>query len=514
MTIFLALAQLLESDVPGVPIKTPPSMLSAVTRTNQVVGILLLANGYQEWKLPALLAGNNGVDVLDADGARVHRTVTRDSRVSPGDILIFPPPQTVSAETRLEWQRQANAGFRDYVLISGDDRLARDATAFYTKRPATVAFNKASATLEWLLAGLNGRVPVEDEGKARDIPSILSPLRDIVLVAHGSYGGKLLLTSDGATSLDYARLRTLLDSSAGLAWRLDGGAFDPRPVIMGTPAPERLVIVGCNIGRAEGFVRVLRRLLNVRQIVAMRHFVTFGKPVGDAAAMSVMLDLRVARPTRLAHVADVVAAVNAAGHRDLNGKPINLDRTVLSLEDSLLLDPKVEKAGPEVTYDVPKNPGSKLFGQVALPPQYRYSRQMLLARPRGLKPDPGNDTDRLEMALADLTAPASPYHDQDFPIWERWSESREDFAETWDWQFKPVDGGFTFQPVRHEYRILVPATWNRPGDARKLLAAQVVGLKSGLDGDMKIIKAGELQADGFPPPGSGAYDEIFATVTE
>lgn len=524
MNPLLSFAQWLESDTPGIGSRVPPGMLSAIATSPQVVGLLLVTNGYQEWKLPALLDLSNGVAVLDGEGRVRNGLPSVNTLVEPGEMLVFPAPQDVNAATKAQWQALATTIARDYVLISGKKGAQTDqATELYNVRPLTSAHK--GQTVPWFIAGLNGTLPVEEDEKRL---RVAAPVRGLVLVAHANAGGNIWLNAeDGTQALNYPALKTLLGTPAGAKWRLYGAAFDPRPIVTGGRLPSRLTIIGCNAGRAEGFLILLRQLFNVDELIASRHFVGIvGTKPGGPRMQHFLLDLRVARPTRLNRTADVIAAINAMQHPDLDGTPVVLRPDTITLSDNMLHrqtptarvvgDKKLVQhvdAGPAISYEFQVSATSRDLEAGRFAPRYRYIADTLLQAPRRVANDPGTQASRIALAMADLKRQMPAQHDADFPVWSRWDEPDEaSFVQTWDWRFTADGSGFTYHPVRHQYTIMLPATWLRAGDGARLLAAEAFASQSGLNDQMERVEAGRRVIESMPPVGSAAYNRCFVTI--
>ncbi len=520
----LSLAQWLESDTPVTGSRVPPGMLSAVATSPQAVGLMLVTNGYQEWKLPALLDMGNDVAVLDGDGRVRHGLPSVNTLVEPGEMLVFPAPQNVNAATTAQWQALATAMAHDYVLISGKKGAqTAQAAELYNFRPLTSVH--MGQTVPWFVAGLNGTLPVaENEKRLR----VAAPVRSVVLVAHANAGGNIWLNAeDGTQALNYPALKELLGTPAGTKWRLYGAALEPRPIVTGGRLPTRLSIIGCNAGRAEGFLILLRQLFNVDELIASRHFVgVVGSKPGGPRMQHFLLDLRVARPTRLNRTADVIAAINAMEHPDLDGAPVVLRPDTITLPDSLLHrqtptarvvgDNKLVQhinAGPAVEYAFQVSAAIRDLEAGRFAPRYRYIAETLLQAPRRVANDPGTQASRIALAMADLKRQTPRQHDADFPVWSRWDDPDEaSFVQTWDWRFAADGAGFTYHPVRHQYTIMLPATWLRPGDGARLLAAEAFAPQSGLNDQMEQVETGRQVIQSMPPVGSAAYNRCFVTI--
>lgn len=522
MNGWLALAALLEGQLP--PQYGMDRVLEMPFDKDTTVEDACGVFGYQAWRVADLLQNEVAYTIDPATGERT-TALTPSSIVPAGHKFHVPYPDEPKRDETIDaWKAKANANSVDYAYLkSGAGSYYDRSEIFFNRRSDTVLFKQSGRFAEYFMMRLNGRTA--DEG---DTFKVEKPIRAVLLGAHATSGGFLYLSPNvNDRGIHYNDL-----VGTQFNWALQPFSLEPRPTIGNSVVPSRLEIFGCNIGRAAPFLKEFRRAMNVSEVIAPKFFVyvfdTIGNPAlssgVDAVGYYFLHDWRVTRPNKIATKTELISAFTGANFKDFQDNPpssfsgnqltrpdweaifsslseVNLNKRPIG--NGQYVEPQLGELCTSTLASgvLEVSPGQNIACEI----YYRYVHEQLPPQLKSqyvLPSDPGTGRFLREDAAMNVLESISYLHDANFPLHQRWGHAtRNEFRDSWNWDFKKIGSKVHFNPTRHAYTFMYPLIDHAAG-AHRIIATVLSGL-----GDKTVL------ADTVPKIGGLNYDRIFERVT-
>jgi hypothetical protein len=467
-TVALAFAALLRGQVPWDLLAGTTPLDFRVDTPARLDEFLNATMGVPLWKIAPLLEQHAVLVTRDSAGV----SCVAATPLRTGDKVRITSPLPAALTDRL--QALADAGARDVALVpppkSGTgDGFIGGFRPLLEHRPKTIWLNPPLGT-EAVLDSLEEFV----HAVTTDTDST-APIRDVLMVSHANPSGALFVRLRGSEEIAVVTYERLETAVTGGFLRFPPGLFDPRPLDGGSRRRPRVILHGCDVGRAVPFLAKLKEVFGGEvDVLAPRHHDVMVVPDGGGLPFeSLAYRFDVAVPGALRR-ADLLAALQRRTRAAPSKSPIrriddtifpnaDIDRWLPATVPSLSGSTDFAKSNKSLPWSLPFPPGS-----ISLSTELSAFRRQLESPDLSgfVDPGPAGRKALVKRRLVDTSPIFADSHP--FPAWVRFGQDTlDEFMDTWDIKLDSSSSTLNYLITRIEYELIVPVT--APGSTSLLV---------------------------------------------